>query len=74
MNINGRSQYGGLVYPKIKEKDYITYKFIGSDENFRSQIIGGAGKVSDKYSYWFNVKIFNHDKVQNVDWRTKCQT
>ena len=49
MNINGRPQYSGLVYPKIKEKGYITYKVIGTDENFRSQIVSGAEKVSGNY-------------------------
>ena len=41
----------------------------------KAQIIKRAGKVSGKYSDWYNIKNVNDDTISSIDWKSvdKCK-
>ena len=52
-------------HPKVK--DLVEYKILGSNDFQKAQIIKRAGKVSGKYSDWYNIKNLNDDTISNTD-------
>ena len=38
----------------------------------KAQIITKDGKVSGKYSYWYNNKNLRDDTITSIDWK-KCE-
>ena len=41
-------------HPKVK--DFVEYKILGSNDFKNAQVMKRAGKVSGKYSDWYNIK------------------
>ena len=55
-------------HPKVK--DFVEYKIFGSNDFQKAQIIKRAGKVSGKYSDWYNIKNVNDDTISSIDWKS----
>ena len=52
-----------------KLKDFVEYKILGSNDFQNAQIIKRAGKVSGKYSNWYNIiKNLYDDGFTSIDW------
>ena len=54
-------------YPKVK--DFVEYKILGSNDFQKARIIKRAGKVSGKYSDWYNIKNLTDDTISSIDWK-----
>ena len=68
INIDTNEYYNGLNKPKVK--DFVEYKVPDSDKTFRTQIISRAGKISGKYSDWFNMQDLDDGSISNIDWNS----
>ena len=55
-------------HPKVK--DLVEYKIFGSHHFQKAQIVKRAGKVSGKYSDWYNIKNVNDDPISSIDWKS----
>ena len=53
-----------------KVKDFVEYKIFGFNDFQKAQIIKRAGKVSGKYSDWYNIKNVNDDTLSSIDWKS----
>ena len=53
-----------------KVKDFVEYKIFGFNDFQKAQIIKRAGKVSGKYSDWYNIKNINDDNISSIDWKS----
>ena len=52
-----------------KLKDFVEYKILGFNDFQNAQIIKRAGKVSGKYSNWYNIiKNLYDDGFTSIDW------
>ena len=54
----------------VKLKDFVIYKILGSNDFQKAQIIKTAGKVSRKYSDWYNIKNLTDDTISSTDWKS----
>ena len=54
---------------RLKVKDFVEYKIFGSNDFQKAQIIKRAGKVSGKYSHWYNIKNINDNNINSTDWK-----
>ena len=54
-------------HPKVK--DFVEYKISGTNNFQKGQIIRRTGKVSGKYSDWYNIKNLNDDTISSTDWK-----
>ena len=52
-------------HPKVK--DFVEYQIFGSHHFQKTQIVKRAGKVSGKYSDWYNIKKVNDDTISGID-------
>ena len=68
INVDTNEYYNGLNKPKVK--DFVEYKVRDSDKTFRAQIISRAGKISGKYSDWFNMQDLDDGSISNIDWNS----
>ena len=57
--------YNNQKHPKVK--DFVEYKILGSNDFQKAQTIKKAGKVSHKYSDWYNSKNLNDDTISSSD-------
>ena len=55
-------------HPKVT--DFVEYKIFGSRYFQKAQIVKRAGKVSGKYSDWYNIKNVNDDTISSIDWKS----
>ena len=46
--------------------NFVEYKIFGSNDFKKAQIIRRAGKVSSKYSNWYNNNV-NNDTIRSID-------
>ena len=46
--------------------NFVEYKIFGSNDFKKAQIIRRAGKVSRKYSNWYNNNV-NNDTISSID-------
>ena len=66
-HVSESQMFNNRKHPKIK--DYVEYKLFDSDEVSKSQILSRAGKVSGKYSNWFNIRDIVNDTIASIDWQ-----
>lgn len=66
-HVSESQMFNNRKHPKIK--DYVEYKLFDSDEVSKSQILSRAGKVSGKYSNWFNIRDIENDTIASIDWQ-----
>ena len=55
-----------IITKNLKIKDFVEYKVLGSNGS-KALIIKRAGKVSGKYSDWYNIKNANDDTISSID-------
>ena len=72
-HVSESQMFNNRKHPKIK--DYVEYKLFDSDEVAKSQILSRAGKVSGKYSNWFNIELLrqmlNRKELYSIEWIDK---